>query len=145
MYSRQRTEEQKRREEEKARRLAEETERKKRLKEGLSYAKFIFEWTDEFRKNEDGKRIIKIGERTFFGGVMFFDYHLYGKAWRGLGVSKNGVWWIRGGCGAYPVDVQSPEELAAEIDTAILSTSCESIKNGKVWECIKNRWEINPK
>ena len=129
----------------KERRAAREAERKWRLTMGVENARFIFAWAKQFAADKTGKGLIKISSRCFLGGVMFFDKTLKGYAFRGLGVSLDGVWWIRNGCGAYPQDVESPEALAEEIDPAILEAAASSISSGEVWEIIKNRWELRDK
>lgn len=143
LYAKRLAEERKDQEKERARRAAEEAARKKRIEEGLSYAQFILEWVKEFKDSAVGKLIIKICEWTYLRGIMFFDDKVKGKPFRGLGVSAKGLWWMSTGCGSHPRIVQFAEELAAEIDPEILQAACESIKSGKVWECIKNRWELN--
>ncbi len=124
------------------RRKAEKEERKRRLSAGLSDAKFIFQWTNHFCFNEVGSKILKLASQSFYRGVMFFDEKLPGQSFRGLGVSLHRVWWIRSGCGASPERVYSPEQLATEIDPVILAAAVARIKSGKVWETIKDRWEL---
>ncbi len=137
-----RAQEIKEREEKRARQAAEEERRKKYLAEGIAHAKFIFDWAKEFAADPVGQSIIKICSWGFLNGVMFFDDKLDGHAFRGLGVSKDGVWWMRTGCGAHPVWVKSPTALAEEIEPEILAAAVESIKSGRVWRVIKNRREF---
>lgn len=128
---------------ERERRLADKKVRQRNLKEGLPHAEFIFKWAKEFRGSEEGQKLIELCSWTFLGGIMFFDEKLDNFPWRGLGVSKDGLWWMRSGCGAKPNKVNSPKDLAVVIMPEILSAARDNIKSGRVWDCIKDRWELN--
>ncbi|TSC62478.1 MAG: hypothetical protein G01um101448_1088 [Parcubacteria group bacterium Gr01-1014_48] len=109
---------------------------------GLQYAQAIFTWALQFRSSETGKKLIQVGHPLVSyareNGVFFFDGDVVGKAWRGLGVDNGGVWWKANGCGCHPMSVSSPEELAEQVDAAILACACTWIQDGRVWKCIKD-------
>lgn len=111
------------------------------LKNGLEHAKRIFEWVDGFRKTETGKKLIQLGNRGYLGGVYFFNGHVFGKPFRGLGFDNKSVWWISTGCGAHPRPLETPKELAEAIAPETLKLACEWIDTGKIWECIK-AWHL---
>ncbi len=112
-----------------------------RLKNGLEYAEKIFDWVRKLRNTPEGKRLIKLGiKNSYRDGIYFFDTHVSGFGWRGLGVSKKGrIWWIQTGCGCREQYVKNPEELASQIESEILKLACETLKGGRVWKCIAER------
>lgn len=116
----------------------------KMAKAGLPYAKTIFTWTAQFRKSDIGQKLLSIGDSYIENGIFFFDTHLVGeRAWCGLGVSPWGVWWHTTGCGARPVPVKTPQELAKAVFPEILKTACLEIETGMVWETIRRRMKNN--
>ena len=132
--------------EEKQREIARDAERKKaaRLvvnewrKQGLPYAKEIFDWCKKFKKSVTGKKLLRIG--NIYGnchGVCFFNGWVKGTYHRIIGVSNAGVWFLGSGCGATERIMKTPEKLAADVATETLALACEWIKNEKAWECIK--------
>ena len=115
-------------------------EKAERIKNGLKYAKKIFQWAEEFAGTSEGRRLIEIGMKyNYREGIYFFDEKIPGEAWRGLGISKKGLWWIYNGCCARERYVETPEELASEIEPVILQKAVETLETGQVWECIKTR------
>lgn len=116
---------------------------RKRGKAGLPYAKKIFAWTLQFRKSDIGQKLISMGDSYIEKGVFFFDTHLDGVPWCGLGVSSWGVWRHVSGCGARPVPVKTPQELAESVDSEILKAACDEIENEVVWETIRRRMKNN--
>ena len=119
----------------KAKRNAEITNRRER---GLKYAQKIFDWTREFRRMPEGKKLIEIGVKyDHREGIYFFTEKAPGRGSRALGVSKKGLWWIQFGCLARENYVETPEELAEQIDSEILKLACETLDDGRVWKCIE--------
>lgn len=116
---------------------------RKMAKAGLPYAKTIFTWTAQFRKSDIGQKLLSIGDSYLEKGIFFFDTHLAETSWRGLGTSSWGVWWHASGCGARPVPVKTPRELAKAIYPEILKTACQEIETGMVWETIRRRMKNN--
>ncbi|MDP3899935.1 MAG: hypothetical protein Q8Q23_02530 [bacterium] len=110
-----------------------------RRAKGLNSAKKIFKWADEFSKTSEFKELIAAAH-NYTRGFFFFDGHVEGCAWRGLGISKNGkVWWHKSGCGCEEMYVDSPEELSEDVATPILKAAVATLQNGEVWNCIKRR------
>lgn len=126
---------------EKAKKLKRQSIERENIKNGLVYAKKIWAWAGIFRNTDIGRKLIKVSHTSAaYNWVCFFDGHIEGRPWRGLGISvKKGVCWMRSGCGATPQALESPKDLARVIDTEILKLACEWIDNGKVWECIEER------
>ncbi|MBI4120161.1 MAG: hypothetical protein HY454_01715 [Parcubacteria group bacterium] len=112
----------------------------KRIKKGLKYAEYIFSWSEAFRESETGQLLMKIGHMPV-DGVYIFDGHVPQKSWRGIGIGKKGIWWMRNGCGATEHYVQTPRDLAKQIDPEILELAHEWIEEGKVWTCIRERMD----
>lgn len=112
--------------------------REERIKKGLKHAEYIFAWGEAFRESEVGQALIRIGH-SYVDGVFIFDGQAYQKPWVGIGVGGGGVWWTRSGCGSRENYVQTPQRLAEEVDSEILKLAHGWIKEGKVWECVKNR------
>ncbi len=111
----------------------------KRLKEGLVYAKEVFEWAENFRKNKIGKEFLEVSHvPTAYCQVFFFNGKVPDTEWMGLGISTKGMRLTHGGRWAAMtmIDVYSAEDLAREVDTRILKEASEWIKNGKAWKCI---------
>lgn len=121
-----------------AEREREREQKEVRIKKGFKHAKEIFAWLEAFRESEIGQILIRIGHISV-DGVFIFDGHVSQKGWIGIGVGGQGVWWTRTGCGAREYYVQSPLELAEQVDPEILKLAHEWIKEDKVWECIKER------
>lgn len=129
------------RKEERDRIAAAKLARERRVRDGLEDAQFLIAWAKEFRATPTGKRLIRIGGHTFMNGMLFFAEKVNGRGGRGLGVSRDGLWYMRFGCGARPEPVSSAEELAAEIEPEILAQAKESILSGRVWSALMRRCE----
>ena len=122
-----------------AKRIVEMANRRKR---GLKYAQKIFDWAREFRRMTEGKKIIEIGVKyDHRKGIYFFTEKAPGRGSRALGVSKKGLWWIQFGCMAMENYVETPEELALQIDSEILKLACETLDDGRVWKCIEEHMQ----
>ena len=119
--------------------LARKKSIRSRVKAGLPYAKKIFEWTSQFRKSDVGQKMLRVGDSYIENGIFFYDAKLEGMHWRGLGVSSSGIWWHHSGCGARPMPVRTPKELAETVESEILKASCNEIETGTVWETIRRR------
>lgn len=115
----------------------------KMAKAGLPYAKTIFAWTIQFRKSDTGQKLLDIGDSYIENGIFFFDTHIEGRPWCGLGISLWGVWRHASGCGARPVLVKTPQELAKAVFPEILKTAGHEIETGMVWETIRRRMKDN--
>ncbi len=119
----------------------EERRLRKRLKDGLQYAEKIFVWAEAFRKSAPAQKLFEVGDGLLHHGtnVIFFDGHLKKTEWIGLGVTEKDMYWIGSWYMASERSVESPEELAEDVETKILELACEWIDNGDVWRCIKRR------
>lgn len=118
--------------------------RDKRLKEGLEYAKKIYRWAELFRTSAVGQELMKVSHiPTAYRNIFFFDGRVEGVDWVGLVVSPKGISLDSGGRWAALArkEMKSASDLAASADTRILELACEWIDNGKVWECIKRRFD----
>lgn len=118
--------------------------REKRLKDGLKYSKKVYQWTKLFRKSVVGQELMKVSHiPTAYQNIFFFDGHIEGVDWVGLVVSPKGIS-LDSGRRWSPLsrkEIKSALDLAASVDTRILELACEWIDNGKVWECIKRRFD----
>lgn len=124
----------------KAKRNAEIANRQKR---GLKYAEKIFDWVREFCHMPEGKKLIEIGVKyDHREGIYFFTEKASGRGSRALGVSKKGLWWMQFGCMARENYVETPEELASQIDSEILKLAYKTLNDGRVWECIEEHMKI---
>lgn len=125
----------------KAAKIKQEKIEKENIKSGIFYAKKIWSWARKFVRADIGRKLIKVSHTpTAYKWVCFFDGHIEGLSWRGLGITDEGVCWMRSGCGATPQLFNSLRDLA-KMDTKILRLACEWIDNGKVWECIERRFD----
>ena len=125
-----------------AARLLAETKRNaemaNRRKRGLKYAKKIFKWINEFFESKEGKSLIGAGSKyNYPKGIFVFTEKILGRGSRALGVSKEGLYWMAFGCGARENYVETPKELASQIDPEILELVCETLDDGRVWKCIE--------
>lgn len=111
-----------------------------RRKHGLKFAKTIFDWAKELRKDESIKKLIEIGH-SYTNGIFFFDGKVNGCTWVGLGIYEDGLWWIKSGCGCVEQYMATPEELAEQVDVQILKEACNWIWDERVWQCINGRFE----
>lgn len=118
--------------------------REERLKDGLKYAKRIYQWAQLFRTSVVGQELMKVGHiPTAYKNIFFFDGHVEGVGWVGLVVSPKGLLLDSGGRWAVlsRKEIKSASDLATSVDTRILELACEWIDNEKVWECIKRRFD----
>lgn len=113
----------------------EKIEARDRQKKGFRYAKKLLRWVHAFIESEDGRKLLKASRYHLY----IFDEDLPGVAWKAIGVSEGGLWWMRNGCGAKPEFCNTPEDLADEVDSKILKEACAWTDSGKVWECIERR------
>lgn len=132
-------------EQEEVKRRAREEEnsriRCERLKNGLRYAKKVFEWAEDFKKSRVGQELMEISHLpSATKNVFFFDGNIAGVNWLGLAITPKGLLLVTGGRCRTEKHVESAPDLAASVDTKILQAACKWIKNGRVWECIKDRF-----
>lgn len=114
------------------------------LGNGIPFAERIFLWANRFRSSEVFVRLLHIGGHApYFSvqGLYFFDGRIEGLSWCGLGVTEQGIWWKRDGCGTTENLVATPQDLARQVEPPILEEACKWIDDGRVWECIQNRLE----
>lgn len=117
-------------------------ELRRRIKNGLKYAEKIFEWVNKFSESKEGKKLIDAGSRyNHQQGIFIFTEKVLGRGSRALGVSEEGLYWIAFGCGARENYMETPEELASQIDPEILKLACETLEDGRVWKCIEEQIE----
>ena len=117
-----------------------------RLKNGLKYATKIFLWAKALRSSPTGWALMENSHPpTAYSRIIFFDDHIVGVPWIGLGISLKGVFITNGGKGAGLFDqpIYSPEQLAESAETAALKMASEWIDNGQVWHCIKGRFNYS--
>ncbi len=133
---------------ERQKKLTQEKERKRvrarRLQSGLPYAKQIFCWAKAFRSSEIGQELMgKSHIPTAYKSILFYDGHVEGVEWFGLGISDKGLFLDRGGRWSVAIreTIKSAFDLAVAVDTEVLKAACEWIENGKVWECIERRFD----
>ncbi len=114
-----------------------------RVKEGLAFAKKVFAWAESFRESEVGQELMRVSHTpTAYSNIFFFDGRVEGAEWVGLVVTPQGLFLDNGGrmsC-LFRKAIDSPQELAASVDTRILKDACEWIDDGRVWRCIKRRF-----
>ena len=133
---------------EKERKETEEAKRKRvraeRLQSGLEYATKVFLWAEALRTSGPGAELMRKAHiPTTYSTIIFFDGHIKGVEWVGLGISPNGMFWTRGGRFSVIArkPIASPEDLAMSVETKIVKMASEWIDNGQVWECILRRFD----
>jgi hypothetical protein len=130
---------------EKQRRDAEKKRvRAARLKNGLKYAAKVFLWAQALKESAIGQELMKKSHfPTAYSTILFFDGHIIGVEWVGLGISSEGLFLTRGGRWAYfsRQQMSSPEDLAVSVPTVTIEAASEGIDNGEVWDCIKRRFD----
>jgi len=118
--------------------------RAERLQSGLEYATKVFLWAEALRTSGPGAELMRKAHiPTAYSTIIFFDGHIKGVEWVGLGISPNGMFWTRGGRFSVIArkQIASPGNLAVSVETAILKMASEWIDNGQVWECILRRFD----
>ena len=118
-----------------------------RLKTGLKYATKIFLWAEALRKSDTAQELIKRSHPpTAYSSIFFFDGHIAGIEWVGLGISPDNLFLTRAGRMSYIFrqPLSSPEDLAKSVETVTLQLASEWIDNGEVWLCIKRRFNYLP-
>lgn len=117
----------------------------KRLANGLAYAKKIYKWSEDFRKSDKGKELIKISHiPTAYEQVFIFTDEVESvDRWVGLVVDKKGLWLDYGGMYSHSnrVYISSAVDLAKKVETKVLKAVCHSIDNGKIWKCIQSGFD----
>ena len=99
-----------------------------RLKTGLKYATKIFFWAEALKKIDLGQELMKKSHPpTAYKSIIFFDDHIIGVDWIGLGISPDGLFLTHGGRGAFLSrrQMSSPKELAESVHTVILQLASE--------------------
>ena len=144
-FCRQRVEkEQAERREEQERDAEQKRVRAARLQTGLKHATKVFLWAQALKESAVGQELMKKSHPpTAYSTILFFDGHIIGVNWAGLGISSNGLFLTRGGRMAHLVrrEMSSPKDLAESIPTVILELASEWIDNGEVWDCIKHHFD----
>jgi len=112
-----------------------------RLKTGLKYATKVFLWANALKESDIGQELMKKSHPpTAYSIIIFFDGHIAGEEWVGLGISSEGLFLTRGG--RYPTRrYVSSEDLAESVPTVILEMANNWIDSGEVWNCIKRRFD----
>jgi len=129
---------QEKKDEEARRKKVAELATRKNKEAGLPYAREIFQWAEQFKKSEAGRKLLRIGNIYADNvGVCFFNGYVKGTMNRRLGISKEGVWFHGFGCGSSIRIMETPEKLAHYVSAQTLQLACEWIKNDKAWECVK--------
>jgi len=129
---------------EQERKSKEKALRAENLKNGLTYARKIFQWTNAFRNSPVGRELMKVSHvPTAYHNIFFFDGHVENTNWVGLVVNPKGLCLNHGGrySNLFQRLVNTSKELAESVDTRILKEACEWLDNGKVWECIERRFD----
>ena len=111
--------------------------RAENLKNGLVYARKIFQWTNAFRNSFVGQELMKVSHiPTAYNNIFFFDGHIENTNWVGLVVNPKGLCLNHGGRYGNLSQrfVNTSKELAELVDTRILKEACGWLDNGKVWE-----------
>lgn len=129
---------------EQERKAKEKALRAENLKTGLVYARKIFLWTNAFRNSIVGQELMRKSHiPTAYNNIFFFDGHIDNTNWVGLVVNPKGLCLNHGGrySNLFQRFVSTSKELAESVDTRILKEACEWLDNGKVWECVKRRFD----
>ena len=108
-----------------------------RLKNGLKYATKIFLWAKVLKESDVGQELIK----KSYSNLFFFDGHIVGVGWVGLGISPTGLFLTHGGRFHSRHQLSSPKDLAQSVSTVTLKVASEWIDTGAVWDCIKRRFD----
>ena len=116
-----------------------------RLKTGLPYATKVFLWAQALKESDIGQELMKKSHPpTASSTILFFDGHIVGVEWVGLGISQDGLFLTRGGRWSHLSRHRGcprAEDLAQSVPTVILEMAGEWIDNGQVWSCIYRRFD----
>jgi len=115
-----------------------------RLKTGLGYATKVFLWAQTLKESDVGQELMKKSHiPTAYSKILFFDGHIVGVKWVGLGISSKGLFLTHGGrmSHLFHKQMSSPENLAESVPSVVLEVASEWIDNGQVWDCIKRRFD----
>ena len=113
-----------------------------RLKAGLKYATKVFLWAKALKESSPGQELMrKSHPPTAYSVIFFFDGHIIGVRWVGLGISPAGLFLTRGGRFFSHHMISSPKNLAESVETVTLEMAAECIDSGEVWDCIKRRFD----
>ncbi len=98
-FCRQRVEQEQAKRREKQEREAEQKRvRAARLKNGLKYATKVFLWAKALKESGLGQELMRKSHApTAYSSIIFFDGHIVGVGWVGLGISMQGMFLTGGG------------------------------------------------
>ena len=131
--------EQRRIQNEKQRRAEEERKRVRteRLATGIKHAEAIFDWCTDFRLSDTGRDILALSD------IYLFTDRISDTQYASIGLSESGIFIEAGGRMSmhFRETPKTTEELAMEVDTAVLAAAETFLKNGNVWKKIQDRLE----